>query len=113
MFGKSKKEPEQLDFDALLNKKRNLDLEILGRHDKEIESLKVKVTTVADALGVSVAELFGIKTEGEGRRKKRSARMKYRDPQNVENTWTGKGRPPKWMQEKLDQGAAKDEFLIQ
>ena len=33
MFGKSKKEPEQLDFDALLNKKRNLDLEILGRHD--------------------------------------------------------------------------------
>ena len=67
MFAKSKKEPEQLAFDALLNKKRNLDLEILGRHDKEIEGLKLKVTTVADALGVSVAELFGIKGETEPR----------------------------------------------
>ena len=113
MFGKSKKEPEQLGFDELLSRKRNLDLEFLGRHDTEIESLKIKVTTVAEALGVSIAELFGIKVEGEGRRKKRSARIKYRDPQNAENTWTGKGRPPKWMQEKLDQGATKDEFLIQ
>ena len=113
MFGKSKKELEQLPFDALLDKKRNLDLEILGRHDKEIESLKLKVTTVAEALGVSVAELFGIKAVGEVRRKKRSARIKYRDPENAENSWTGKGRPPKWMQEKLDQGATKDEFLIQ
>ena len=113
MFGKSKKEPTQLAFDELLDKKRSLDLEILGRHDQEIETLKTKVATVANALGVSIAELFGIKAEGEARRKKRSARIKYRDPENAENTWTGKGRPPKWMQEKLDQGAIKDEFLIQ
>ena len=113
MFGKSMKEPEQLPFDVLLDKKRNLDLEILGRHDKEIEALKLKVTTVADALGVSVAELFGIKGETEPRRRKRAARAKYRHPENAENTWTGKGKPPKWLQEKLDQGASKDEFLIQ
>ena len=107
------KEPEQLPFDVLLDKKRNLDLEILGRHDKEIEALKLKVTTVADALGVSVAELLGIKGETEPRRRKRAARAKYRDPENAENTWTGRGKPPKWLQEKLDQGASKDEFLIQ
>ena len=112
MFGKSRKETEQIDFDELLNRKRNLDLEILGRHYQEIESLKLKVTTVAAALGVSIAELFGIKTVGEGRQKKRAARIKYRDPEAPENTWTGKGRPPKWIQEKLDQGASKDEFLI-
>ena len=113
MFGKSKKESEQLAFNELLDKKRTLDLEILGRHDKEIEALKVKVTTVADALGVSVAELFGIKSETEPRRRKRATRAKYRDLENAENTWTGRGKPPKWLQEKLDQGASKDEFLIQ
>ena len=113
MFGKSKKELEQLPFDALLDKKRNLDLEILGRHDQEIEALKLKVTTVANALGVSVAELFGIKGETEPRRRKRAARAKYRDSENAENTWSGRGKPPRWLQEKLDQGASKDEFLIQ
>ena len=113
MFGKSKKESEQLAFNELLDKKRTLDLEILGRHDKEIEALKVKVTTVADALGVSVAELFGIKSETEPRRRKRPTRAKYRDLENAENTWTGRGKPPKWLQEKLDQGASKEDFLIQ
>ena len=113
MFGKLKNVPTQLAFDELLDKKRSLDLEILGRHDAEIETLKTKVATVANALGISIAELFGIKTDSEGRRRKRYARVKYRDPENAENTWTGKGRPPKWMQEKLDQGATKDDFLIQ
>ena len=112
-MAKSKKEPEQLAFDALLNKKRNLDLEILGRHDKEIEALKLKVTTVANALGITVEELLGIKSDAEPRRRKRAARAKYRDPENAENTWIGKGKPPKWLQEKLYQGASKDEFLIQ
>ena len=113
MFTKSKQEPKQLDFDELLELKRNLDLEILGRHDGAVEALKTKVTTVAAALGVSVAELFGIKGEAEPRRRKRTTRAKYRDPENAENAWTGKGKPPKWLQEKLDQGASKDEFLIQ
>ena len=113
MFGKSKNGPEQLAFEELLDKKRNLDLEILGRHDKEIEALKLKVTIVAEALGVSVAELFGIKGEAEPRRRKRTTRAKYRDPENAENAWTGKGKPPKWLQEKLDKGASKEDFLVQ
>ena len=82
MFGKSKNGPEQLAFEELLDKKRNLDLEILGRHDKEIEALKLKVTIVAEALGVSVAELFGIKGEAEPRRRKRTTR--WTSPAKVE-----------------------------
>ena len=112
MFAKPKQVPKQLDFDELLELKRNLDLEILGRHDGAVEALKTKVTTVASALGITIAELFGIKSDGEPRRHKRSARAKYRDPENAKNTWSGRGKPPKWMQAKLDQGANKDEFLI-
>ena len=112
MFSKAKKDPKSLGFDELIDIKRALDLEILGRQDKEVETLKVKITTVAAALGVSVAELFGIKTEAVERKTKRPPKAKYRDPDHPENTWTGKGRPPKWLQEKLDQGATKDQFLI-
>ena len=112
MFGKAKKQLPQLDFDELLKLKRDLDLQILNQHKDAIEALKTKAATIANALGISVAELFGIKVEGEPRRHKRSARVKYCDPENAENTWTGKGRPPKWMQAKLDQGATKTDFLI-
>ena len=55
-----------------------------------------------------------LKTRSEvvERKTKRPPKTKYRDPEHPENTWTGKGRPPKWLQEKLDQGLTKDQFLI-
>ena len=99
-------------FDELLLKKHNLDQEIAERQETEVETLKTKVVTVASALGITVAELFGIKTEAHPRRRKQSAKIKYRDPHEPDNTWTGKGRPPKWMQEKLDAGAQKEDFQV-
>jgi DNA-binding protein H-NS len=38
---------------------------------------------------------------------------KYRDPRNPDNTWSGRGRPPRWMAAALKGGKAKKEdFLI-
>lgn len=37
---------------------------------------------------------------------------KYRDPANADNTWTGRGVPPRWMQAYLDAGHQRDEYLI-
>lgn len=38
--------------------------------------------------------------------------MKYRDPKNSTNEWSGRGRSPKWMQDYLAAGKKKDDFLI-
>ncbi|WP_084782681.1 H-NS family nucleoid-associated regulatory protein [Roseivivax halodurans] len=37
---------------------------------------------------------------------------KFANPENPAETWTGRGRKPKWMQEKLASGHTQDEFLI-
>lgn len=89
------------------------DVDVMGQ---SVEQRAVKLRSRrrwSSLLGITVAELLGIKSDAEPRRRKRAARAKYRDPENAENTWIGKGKPPKWLQEKLDQGASKDEFLIQ
>lgn len=39
--------------------------------------------------------------------------MKYRDPKNPSNEWSGRGRSPTWMQAYLDAGKKKEDFLIQ
>ena len=51
---------------------------------------------------------------GKGRRKgKGSVAVKYRDPKNPENTWTGRGRMPRWKVAATKGGKAKKEdFLI-
>lgn len=38
--------------------------------------------------------------------------MKYRDPKNPANEWSGRGRSPNWMQAYLDAGKKKEDFLI-
>jgi DNA-binding protein H-NS len=38
--------------------------------------------------------------------------VKYRDPKNPSNTWTGRGRPPRWMAAAVKSGSKRDDFLI-
>jgi DNA-binding protein H-NS len=37
---------------------------------------------------------------------------KYRNPANLEETWSGRGKPPKWMQQHIDAGNDKEELKI-
>ena len=49
-------------------------------------------------------------SQEEDRRREVSA--KYRNPDNHEETWAGRGRKPKWVADKLDQGTPLEELLI-
>ena len=49
-------------------------------------------------------------TDGDDRRRDVSA--KYRNPDNPAETWAGRGRKPKWVEEKLAHGATLDDLLI-
>lgn len=108
MFGHGKKIEEQRVEAALLLMKRAI--------DREIATLKVKINAIAEALGTTVAELLGIAGGPAKSRQKRRvtsvASIQFRDPENAEHTWSGKGRVPKWLQEKIDQGATKEQFQI-
>lgn len=59
-------------------------------------------------LGITLDDLKPEKPKKE--RKNRETVIKYRDPDNTDNTWSGRGRPPQWLQEKLDQGLALEQF---
>ncbi len=38
--------------------------------------------------------------------------IKYRDPANPKNAWTGRGMKPRWLKSLLENGRNIDEFLI-
>ena len=57
--------------------------------------------------------LFGLSEKGgKTKKKKRNFPVKYRDPENAENTWSGMGKPKKWLQNYLDQGRALEDFAV-
>lgn len=45
-------------------------------------------------------------------RKQSTLEPKYRDPMEYNNTWTGRGIAPLWLQRYLSNGRNKEEFLI-
>jgi DNA-binding protein H-NS len=74
----------------------------------ERAALKQKLMDVAKEAGFDIRDLFG-----PGRKGKGSVAIKYRDPKNPANTWTGRGRMPRWMTAAIKGGKAKKEdFLI-
>jgi DNA-binding protein H-NS len=82
---------------------------IIQKRDEERAELKAKVATLARESGFDLRELMG---GGRGRNGM-TVSVKYRDPANPENTWTGRGRMPRWMAAAMKGGKAKkDDFLI-
>jgi DNA-binding protein H-NS len=76
------------------------------KQNAERSALRQRLVDLAKEHGFDIHDLFG-----KGR--KGSVAVKYRDPKNPENTWTGRGRMPRWMVAATKGGKAhKEDFLI-
>jgi DNA-binding protein H-NS len=47
-----------------------------------------------------------------GKKPRKKAAVKYRNPENYEQTWTGMGRKPKWLVEVLEGEESLENFKI-
>jgi DNA-binding protein H-NS len=80
------------------------------KQSAERAEVKQKLADMAKEAGFDLGELFDGRM-GKGKRGK--VAVKYRDPRKSANTWTGRGRMPRWMTAATKGGKAKKEdFLI-
>lgn len=64
--------------------------------------------------GFTLEELASdTKLNKASRIEKERAPAKYHNPQNLKQTWSGKGRQPNWYTEALASGITEKELLIQ
>jgi DNA-binding protein H-NS len=81
---------------------------MIEKRESERAALRAKVRELARQHGFDVRELIG---HGKGRNG--TVAPKYRDRQDPANTWTGRGRMPRWMVAATRGGKAKrEDFLI-
>ena len=92
-----------LPFDELRTLHREIGALIAQRRHEALEQLKEQIAV----LGFSVDDLAPKKKRGSG-----SAPVKYRDPDTPDNVWSGRGKHPAWLRDKLEQGHTLEEFLI-
>ena len=82
---------------------------IEAKRDLEIVEIQGAIISLVEARGYSIENIFP--AGGKGKQKSKSKLIPtHRDPSNPSNTWTGRGRKPKWLIEALEGGAEIDEF---
>ncbi len=87
-----------------------------------IATVRSKITKFAKAEGYTLEELFGMSgnrgAKGAAKPSSRAGRKlgkvapKYRNPANPKETWTGRGKHPRWMAALIAKGKKADDFLI-
>lgn len=99
---------ESLSVDEILKIKSGAEQALID-HEKKRKQLAVdEIKQVAEKHGFSVGDLL------EGNKKSKAVKLdpKYRNPKNPAETWTGRGRKPKWLTEAIEAGDSLDSFEI-
>ena len=101
------KDPEKMSLKELREFELKLKKAKASVHERSRSTLKEKLATIAAEAGYKIGDLFG----GRGG-KGRKVAAKYANPDNASETWTGRGRKPRWLAAKLKAGEKQDKFLI-
>lgn len=83
---------------------------IAEREKAEKDAVKTELAALAKSKGFEMADLFGDAPKAP--KEKKTVPPKYRNPADAAQTWTGRGRKPKWIAEALASGKTLDDFLI-
>ena len=99
---------DKMSYSELATLLTEIDRAMVEKQAAERIAFRQKLADMAKDAGLTLDEVLG-----KGRKGKGSVAPKYRDPKNPENTWTGRGRMPRWMVAATKGSKAKKEdFLI-
>ena len=90
---------------------------------KPIAQVRAAINRVVRGSGYTMEELFGTKAAAPARARKAAGTAKkakaggkvppkYRNPSNPAETWTGRGKQPRWLAAEIAGGRKLEEFLI-
>ena len=89
----------------LMAQKEALEQKIVEARETELADAIAKVLAIVTEYGLTAADIFGGKRGRKASGTKAQVAAKYKDANG--NSWTGRGRTPKWIE-----GKDKSKFLI-
>jgi DNA-binding protein H-NS len=90
---------DKMSYAELLKLEQRVEAAIAERRVADAAATKEQLRAMAEKAGFSLNDLFG------KRGRKGSGEIKYRNPTNSAETWTGRGRKPNWLVDAVKKGA--------
>lgn len=82
---------------------------LADRKRETISGLRTRFRALAESEGLTLEDVLGSQ---RGRWRRTPVAVKYRDPNDAKNTWTGRGRKPRWLSKALIGGKSLDELEV-
>lgn len=79
---------------------------------KQRADVKAKIDAILSSSGFTIGDLYPVARAGRGRGAVGGKAVKFANPENRSETWTGRGRKPNWLVAKLSKGAKIDDFAV-
>ena len=108
------------ELETLISKAKKRKTALVKR--KPAATVRRKLVAQAKADGYTIEELFGTAaapargrkaaTGGKARKAVKKVAPKYRNPANPKETWTGRGKQPRWLAAQTANGRKVEDFLI-
>jgi DNA-binding protein H-NS len=103
-----------LTSEELTNLAEDIQNAIRAKREEAKEALRAEIAEItekAGLLGLDPAEIIGRSRKARVVNRT-EVRPKYRDKRDPTRTWSGRGRLPHWLKERIDAGENKDDYLI-
>lgn len=96
----------KMNVDQLKQARAHIDVLLAEKRSESRNRLIEIMKQEAHKQGFKLDEIFG------GAKKTNMADVKYRHPKDRSLTWSGRGRPSKWLADLVAKGHSREEFAV-
>lgn len=98
---------EKMTLPELKDLRKKLDKAIAGYEERRRREAVAAAEAAAREMGFSLSELIG----NVKKSRKPATKPKFRNPDDPQQTWSGRGRQPTWFKEALESGKQEEDLL--
>jgi DNA-binding protein H-NS len=96
----------KLSLSELKQLQKDIDVLISNQGKEAVVKARKDILAIAQSVGLSVDQLLN----GKPSKAVKKVAVQYRNPKNVAEQWTGRGRKPRWVVEAIEGGAKLEDL---
>jgi len=97
----------------LRNLQEQIKQEMKKREHQDLQKAREQILAIAQSVGVPLKDLIASSgRSGKAPANPGSVAVRFRNPEDASQQWTGRGRQPKWVKEWVEGGNSLDKLRV-
>lgn len=85
---------------------------IESKKEQAVEDAYNQIQQIAETAGMTLEQFIEYGSHKRKKTTRKAVEPRYRNKNNTADTWTGRGKKPRWLVAELEKGAKLEDFLI-